>query len=458
MPDEQNEPTPAQETTPNDFTYVEQEPSTSSTDLAEESTEAVTPTATPEQPAWSQPTSTFTAVTPDTSSIPTPSTPPAVDSTPPLAPFGVTPLSSPTPLAPSPVSPQPPLTLKSPKKKGLLIGIIIVIILLLGAGVVLAYRFWYQNPEKVVTDAITHAITAKSVIYTGNLAVASDEAKVKIAVTGKQADATGALDATATISAAGTDYTVKGSALIDKSGDLYFKFEHLDDIVNELKKQVLGSSADSTVSSLIDQLKAKIDGTWIKVSSSDLKDFSDSYATTKTCLDNAVKTFQNDKSAAKQVTDLYKQHQFITIKKELGAKDGSLGYELTGNDDASKAFAKGLENTKLYKQLHSCDSSFTINADDLTASTDSSDKSTVTVWVSRWTHEFTKATIDDTSDGTTTNLSVEPTFNQPVTVTAPAKSTTLKQLESDIENLVESVYAASFSSSFDDGSDTSIAL
>jgi len=457
MPDEQNEPTPAQETTPNDFTYVEEEPSTSSTDLAEESTEAVTPTATSEQPAWAQPAHTFTAVSPTETETPTSPQPFAASPTPPQPSFGAN-SSSPVPLTTDPLAPQTPFTLKSPKKKGLLIGIIIVIILLLGAGAVFAYRFWYQNPEKVVTDAITHAITAKSVIYTGNLAVDNDQAKVKVAVTGKQADATGALDATATISAAGAHYIVKGSALIDKSGDLYFKFEHLDDIVNELKKQVIGSSADSTVSSLIDQLKSKIDGTWIKVSSSDLKDFSDSYATTKTCLDNAVKTFQTDKSAAKQVTDLYKQHQFITIKKELGAKDGSLGYELTGNDDASKAFAKGLENTKLYKQLHNCDSSFTINADDLTTSTDSSDKSTVTVWVSRWTHEFTKATIDDTSDGTTTNLSIEPTFNQPVTVTAPAKSITLKQLESDITNLVESVYAASYSSSFDESTDTSIAL
>lgn len=423
MPDEPIEPTETTDPNLRGVDPLEQEPSTAS--IA---------SSTPEQtnPSFSQP------------------------ATGPLNVGDSVPVLTPTQPTFEPAQPQSPLVVKPKGKKRLLIGIIIaVIVVLLGTGTALAYKFWYQNPEKVVTDALIHAVTARSVVYTGTVNVDSDSSQVKFEVTGKQSDVAGSLDAKVTVSVDGKNYAVNGSALIDKSGDLYFKVEHLDDIATEYKKQLSdGNSTDTTVSSLIDKLKAKIDGTWIKVSSDDLKDFSDSYATTKTCFSDALKTFQDDKSVSNEVANLYKKHQFIAIDKALGAKNGSLGYEVSGNKDESKAFFLGLKDTKIYKQLHDCDSSFTIDADDVTPASSGADTaSTITVWVSRWTHELSKITISGKDDDATIDMSAEPTFNQKVNVVAPARSTTLSQLESDITELFQSVYTAS--SSFDD---TSVAL
>lgn len=467
MPDDQNEPTRTTDTTAADFSGFEQEPSVppTATPLASEgpTSQNSTPVEQPvnqpvPEPVTTPPVEETAALTQPT----TPSVDPLLPSqSAPITP-NLLPLSSPTASSePStnPFSSPAPLVLKSSKKKGLLIGIIIaVIIVLLGGGSAFAYKFWYQNPEKVVTDAFIHAIDAKTVIYKGDIHMVGNGSNVTVAVTGRQGDGSGQLDTAVTFAVNGKNYTVNGSGLIDKSGDLYIKLAKLDDLANAAKNIYTDPQEKAAISPLVDQLKAKIDGTWIKVSSDDLKDFSDSYATTKTCLSDAVKKFKSDNAARTQLTNLYEKHQFITIEKELGAKNGSLGYNLSSDDAAAKAFANGVKDTDIYKQLHGCDSSFTINADDLTDSSSSKDNGTVTVWVSRWTHELTKVTAKGTSDGTTTDFSIEPTFNQKVTVTTPAKSTTLKQLESDITDLIESVYMSSYNSSFDESSTNSIAL
>lgn len=438
MPDDQNEPqvpetTPTPEdqptwTAPAESTnVVPEQPTFESTDtpVVDPVNNAVPSLPEQEQssqPAWDQPPLT----TPDASEIEAPTQP--------------VPGFMPSVVAASPQKPN--------RKKGLLIGIIIaVIVVLLAGGTAFAYKFWYQNPEKVVTDAFVHAIEAKTVIYKGNVHVVGDGSNVTVAVTGDQDGTSGKLDTTVTFAVDGQNYTVNGSGLIDKSGDLYVKLAKLDDLANAAKKMYTDPAERAAIAPLIDQLKAKIDGTWIKISSSDLKDFSDSYATTKTCVSDAIKKFKDDSAARNQLTNLYEKHQFITIEKELGAKNGSLGYNLSSDDAAAKAFANGLKSTDIYKQLHNCDSSFTINTDDLTDNSNSKDTGTVTVWVSRWTHELTNATIHDTSDGTTTDLSIEPTFNQPVKVEAPAKSTTLSQLESDINDVIQAAYTSAYSSS-----------
>jgi len=323
-------------------------------------------------------------------------------------------------------------------KKPLIIGIILVVFFaLLGGGGVLAYNLWYQNPEKVVTDALINAATAKTSVYTGTVKVESDNVKTVIDLTTKQADATtGSFDAKVTVTIAGKDYAVNGSALVDASGDLYFKVEKLAGIVAEYKSQ-LGSYIDASQSATIDKIVAKIDGTWIKVSSADLKEFSDTTATAKTCLNDTIKKFKDDKSAIAEVTNVYKKNPFIKIDKKLGEKDGSLGYVIKGDSTALKAFAEGLKTTKVYIALHACDSSFAIDTSSMDTSTTSTSSGTVELWVNSWSHQITKLTFNDASDGSTTSGAISPTYNQSVQIVTPTSSITLTQLKTDIEALLQ---------------------
>lgn len=332
----------------------------------------------------------------------------------------------------------PLLSAPRKSKKGLIIGLIIgAALLVFGGASVLAYNVWYQNPQKVITDAIINAATAKTAIYTGVVTSDSDDYKIKIDVTARQASAVGSLAAKATLTVGTKEYKLDGSALIDKAGDLYFKVENLDSIATEYKNLLQGS--DPAVLARVDTLVKKIDGTWIKISSDDLKSFSDSYATAKTCINDTVTKFKDDKAAIKEVSTLYKKHQFIAVDESLGTKDGSLGYMIKADKTQTKAFAEGLKDTTIYKSLNKCDSSYTIDTSDFdsTLATDSSNTTKVEVWVSRWSHQMTKLSLSDTTDGTKLAATIAPVYGQPVTVETPASSTTLAKLQSDIEALMQ---------------------
>ncbi|MCX6728477.1 MAG: hypothetical protein NTV39_01785 [Candidatus Saccharibacteria bacterium] len=332
------------------------------------------------------------------------------------------------------------------KQKKFVTGIVVVFLLaLVGGGSAFAYTS-YQNPQKVISDSIINAVTAKTSIYTGTLSVVNSDMKLNVNITSKMAAPTGSLDAKVTVTAQNKTYSVSGSGLIDESGDVYFKVSGLAGVVNEAKSS-LGITQSSPVSASIDKLVAKIDGVWVKVSSKDLKQYSESTATTKTCLNDTINKYKDDKAAISEVTDLYKKNPFLVISKELGQVNGSYGYEIKGDNKASISFIKGFKDTKIYKSLHNCDSSFTIydnykNADTFT---DSNKNNTFKLWASVWSHQITKIEAGSSSDGTKTALTILPKFNQTVTITAPKSSISLSQLQSYIEELTQTAYGGSYS-------------
>lgn len=344
---------------------------------------------------------------------------------------------------------QPPDPIVNPEKpkwfkqKKFIIGIAVAVILvLIGGGSVFAYTT-YQSPKKVLTDAVVNAFTSKTVMLTGDMSVESKDLKVSVTISSKFAEATGSVDAKLKVTANGKDYSINGSGLVDKNGDLYFKVEKLAGIVAELKS-TLGISQFSSQSEAIDKLVAKIDGTWIKVSSDDLKTYSEESAASKTCINDTIKKFKGDKAALTEVTDLYTKNPFILIDKELGQEKGSFGYQLKGSSKNLKTFLVGLNETKFYKALVDCDESFKIDTSDISTTDEIDKNSTFKIWVDVWSHQITKIEANDTTDGTTTKLTILPKFNQSVSVTAPATSITLTELQEYIQDLAASMYGSEF--------------
>lgn len=357
------------------------------------------------------------------------------------------PLSTPTSeILPAPVDVVPIQTANLMPRKNrrkLIIGIVVAVVIVLICGLsAFAITSWYQNPQKVITDSLIDAITAKTSIYTGTIKVddSSNNTKLSVDITTKQADATGSLVAKLVLTAGGKDYSVSGNALVDKSGDIYFKVENLGGIVTTAKASI-GIASDTTVSLAVDNLVKKIDGTWIRISSVDLKQYNQDYSASQTCLNDTVKKFKDDKAAIAEVTNLYRSDPFIVVDKELGQTGGSFGYQIKQSNSALKAFANGLQNTKVYKSLHGCDNSFVINENDIgVASSDNSSKdNTFKLWVSVWTHQITRIELNGKSGSSTTTASLEPKYNQTVDITAPAKSITLADLKSYIDDLTKTI-------------------
>ncbi len=336
---------------------------------------------------------------------------------------------------PVPVNNQP-VVVKT-KKPIMIVIIIATILAAIVAGSSLVYGLWYQNPEKVVTDALVNAATAKSSTYVGTMNINNADAKTVLGITAKQSGSSRSIDATFDETASGKTFSLGGSAIVNSSGDLFIKLEKLAAIYASFKDQ-LSMYVSSAQSASIDQIIAKVDGNWIKISSSDLKEYSQAAATAQTCTNDALNKFQNDKTGISEMTNLYAKNPFIVIDKKLGAKDGSIGYSLKSNTTALKAFAESLKTTKIYTTLHACDNSFTIDTSSIKTDQGATDNSALELWISSWSHQITAINFSDTSsDGTATSMTIKPTYNQTVNIVSPTSSITLTQLKSDIESLLQ---------------------
>lgn len=343
------------------------------------------------------------------------------------------------PVAENTVQPKAP----SKRKKLILASIIASAVLLLSGGTYTAYALWYQNPEKVLTDAVSNVIKAKTATYKGTLAIDSKEGKVRVEFDGKQSgEFNGEGNAKVTITSQGKDFKVNGSALVDKDGNLFFKVGNLKALLDDFLKQ------SGMASSPYDALVAKIDNKWIRVSADDLAEFDEDASKAQKCAIDTMKKIENDKAVHDQLIKAYEKNKFIGIDSNLASRTvggvDSMGYKLSFNESTAKKFAEAVNEMQFMKDLQKCDESFKLDTSDMGTSSKSSDSTeTVEVSVSRWTHEFTQLKVTSKSkDNTSGEFVLEPIFGKAVTVTAPTDFMTIKELQTEIENLT-----ASFSSS-----------
>jgi hypothetical protein len=324
------------------------------------------------------------------------------------------------------------------KNKKLVIGIIVAILVVaIFGGSSYAYVSYYQNPQKVIADSLINAFTAKTSIYTGKVIYSASGVKVTVDITTETNGATGSLDSKVIVAANGKSYAVAGSALYDKTGDIYFKVNDLAGIIAEAKSG-MDIPTNSDISIAIDKIVAKIDGTWIKISSEDIKKYSSETASSQTCLNDTINKFKDDKTAVNELSDAYSKNQFIIIDKDLGQKDGSFGYQVNSDNTKFKAFADQIKTTKVYKSLIDCDKTFEINTSDMDTTTDSNNDFPVKLWVDVWSHQITKIELNGNSNGSSLSAEIMPKYNQSVTITAPSKSITLTELQTYIEELTNS--------------------
>ncbi|HEU4715923.1 MAG TPA: hypothetical protein VFS14_03785, partial [Candidatus Saccharimonadales bacterium] len=338
-------------------------------------------------------------------------------------------------------SPQPPRAPQGkPRRKWLLPVIIAAVLVVLGGSGALAYKFWYQNPKKVISDGFMHAIEAKSISYKVTAERKDTSMAVKVVLSGISRDGANSVDANVEVMSDGKTHAFKGSAVIDKKSNIYIKVANVDTLLAEFT-----ATMPASVRQEVDAFIKKINDQWIVISNDKLKSFSESYAKSQECLQKVSDTIQKDQSYSNELVDLYKKHPFFKITKELGSKDGSLGYEVQGDKVEGKAFGEGLKNTKTYKLMHDCDSSFKID----TNNQDSSDEdSTAQIWVSRWSHEITKITANEKGDdNSTTTVGVEPIFNKAPEVKTPANAKSVEDLMNDLQTLQMNIMEASLQES-----------
>lgn len=308
------------------------------------------------------------------------------------------------------------------KKRLLLWGLISLAIVLLG--LMLAYIYWYQNPSKMVSDALLNTLNAKSLTYTGTVA-RTGSTKVDVGIDGGASADGATVNAKFGFDVRGKKYNFEGNALTNDKSDLYFKVKNIDDLVSNYRSAIPEQSH-----ALFDQIIAKVDDKWIKVSATDVKNYNADLAKAQKCTVEAVKKLQSDSATKAELETAYKDHPFIVIDKNLGSKGGSTGYTLKTNPNETKGFTEAYKSTGLYSTLKNCDPGFVVKGDDMFGGKAAS----FNVWIDRWTHRVTTLEI---MRGTTT-IALHPTFNTAVNIATPKNSTTLEQLQKDVQSLVQS--------------------
>ena len=350
------------------------------------------------------------------------------------------------------------------RKKAFIIGAIVAgaAALLIGGGA-LAYNLWYQNPNKVVSDAIVNAITAKTISATGVLEVETDDYKLKVEASGKNSlEAHSNVAVKVTYSADDVNFVVDGEGVYSAEGDIYVKLKDARKLADSIEEQSNGDVSFEVFDGVIN----KVDGKWIKIGKEDLGDVSEEYEKSQKCVADISKQLEEDasfrKTVEKETENLYKSHPFIVVGDKLGSRTingaGSLGYKLTGDEKVADEFFTSFGDSQLGKKFKDCNKDIDFS-NIFNESTDKEDKSTGTteaeIWVSRFGHSITEVNLKGEDDGSKGSLVLNPVFNKNEKVEIPSDTIPFTELQKDIEKAYEEYYQSYYDDYYSNASGTS---
>ena len=322
-------------------------------------------------------------------------------------------------------------------KKGLIIGLAIAAVVVLGlvsAGLV--YALVYNNPENAVVDAFSKSMTAKSGSVTGSATIKTQDTSFKLDLAALSNEAgQNSADVTATITASGKDYVVKGH-LAGTKNEYFIKVDDLRSLIKGALGAEYADAIDAYYGSLID----KIDGKWVVIKQSDLDELSSGSVSSKEsqCVQDEIAKLQTDASLRNEVTDVYKKNPLFVVTSKGSDADGNHYSLAPVGDDKAKNFINALVETKFFKALDDCTSSdLKKEATDSSSSSTSSSKATGTleVWVDGWSHNLKKFQLNIKDSETELTSEFKTTFNNNPAVTLPKGETTVDDLKSEIQKI-----------------------
>lgn len=316
---------------------------------------------------------------------------------------------------------------KSKKKLAIIISSIVVgVLLLLGGGSALAYTLWYQNPDKVIGDALFNLATSESLSAKAALSGETDGTVVDLTADGRFTSDGAQATIAGSVGTAGSQVEVSGELISLSGADLYFKLDNTEETVNQFAAAAETQIDLSSLSSFFSGL----DGQWIRVSADDLGQLDEDAATAQECLGTLETKIREDRSLLDEVGEIYRSNTFIAVDESLGNQSiegvDSLGYRVSVNVDSYNTFIGAFEATKLFNEIKACDDSFDLS--DARLEADDFADTTIEVWVSQWSHELTQLSLTSTDVEAPATLKLNTSFEQVDAVTAPAESKTIQEV------------------------------
>lgn len=292
---------------------------------------------------------------------------------------------------------------KKKSKKGLVITLIIVFLLLIGAGVGLLVWFMIsESPENMLKDALSKVIEAENIQTTATIEVDADGQKTSVSLDSVMAGADISGSGSIKTQYNGVDITLNFAAAYSKDGAAYFKFEGLKDSLKGLYGDTSSSDEDdeyglgalaTLISNMLGAIVEGIEGDWYKVTASDLKGALANEQ--MSCVLENLKSV-NSKDTKKKIAEAFGKHQFIKVDgdKKIEEKDGVKFIVAKSDEAVAKEFAKELENIDGIKNLKACFDTETSEESEESKTSDSE----ITFGIKPWSHEL----VELKAKGTTT--------------------------------------------------------
>lgn len=342
-------------------------------------------------------------------------------------------------------------------KKKLLIGGIIagVLVLLLGSGV-FAYVA-YQNPDKVVADGFVNLINSQPSTAKASISAENNDAKMNFTLDAKSNDemATGTLNASVIMKQQNLSFEGSAEFTAAADGNGYFKLNDVDKLADKVVNAMIDAQAEqyeafgmkmsdaeikAQKKQTLEQLKPlidKINNRWIKFDTKANDDLSEQ----QKCLTDAVKKLQSDKTMRDELGRAYSDNRFMSVKEQLGVKDGSYGYVLDFDTRKAESFGKAAEKTAFFNELQKCDGFEPSSSTGSSAPDDSVEKLRIELWVTQWSHQITKLKIEGTDTSSSADNSTKVMFDVNLGydkvdgLTEPKDSIDFKDLEKELQQL-----------------------
>lgn len=325
-------------------------------------------------------------------------------------------------------------------KKGLIIGIVTGSLLLIAlvAGL-LTYFLWWQNPQKMVTDAVANTITTQKATVSGNVVVEVKDAGFKLDMSIKSANDIdkSKTDISAKMmfgqSSESINLNLKGNVIVSGK-DIYLKADNLKSSIadaykayNKFMAEILGySMTDSEINQKVaDDLRpfnptiSKLDGKWLKVSLDDITDKK------SRCVANELSELNKNNNFKREIAKVYQENQFLVVQDaKVGDRNGGRGFEVHGSKDKLKSFIKSVENTEFGKKVKDCDSkAFDRDALD----NNDSGNSKLKLWVDSG-HNLKAFELEGDSDGTKIKFSFDINPGKTENIEIPSNADNLKDV------------------------------
>lgn len=256
-----------------------------------------------------------------------------------------------------PVAP-PPKPRAKPGVKKLIVSLVVALLFagLIGGGV--AAFTQYQKPERVAEDMLTHLLAAKYLQVDIDTDITFDkkvQEKMDIEIKGlrvahRTQDATNQVEATLSVRYAEKDFDLKGSAIVEKTGDVYFR---LDDVASQVD-----TWADVEFGAVLsDKAKndlKKLEREWIKYGIDQMKKDAPDFAEAYVCQLEAVAKLSDDQGYRDEVVASYRLNPVLKTVGSAQYDGMTVGYEVEVDEDAYEKFSESLKNTDFGKKTSEC--------------------------------------------------------------------------------------------------------